>query len=251
MNKFVRVFLFGCFMSILNISQIQANQSIHSIWSELLGVHVSNGVVDYQGFKQSEARLDEYLQLLDETDPAKLERDAALALYINGYNACTVKLILDNFENEKPVSSIKKLGGFFSGPWKVKFCRIGGDVFTLDNIEHDIIRPKFQEPRVHFAVNCASKSCPPLISAAYEGESLDQQLEENTIRFIGDVRFNYFKENTLYVSKIFQWFSEDFNDDILGFIKRYVPQSVREAIASQKDSVKVKYLEYDWSLNGK
>jgi hypothetical protein len=223
--------------------------NLHSIWSELLGKYVVAGVVDYQALKKKESRLDEYLAMLDTTDPQQLQVAERLAFYINAYNAYTVKLILINFENDRPVKSIKDIGGIFSGPWDIKLCRIGGKLYTLDNIEHDIIRPIFKDPRVHFAVNCASQSCPPLISEAYTGSQLENQLLANTINFINNNEFNRLDGSTLYVSKIFKWFSEDFNNDIVSFFRQYAHAGLQSRLMELGDNISVKYLDYDWSLN--
>jgi len=130
-------------------------------------------------------------------------------------------------------------------------CRIDGKIITLDDIEHNILRPRFKDPRVHFAINCAAKSCPPLRSEPYYGGELDQQLEEMASAFINDPSKNRLEGNTLYVSKIFDWFEEDFNGDILGFFLKYAKGSLKEQLEVNKEKIKVKYLDYDWSLNGK
>lgn len=240
------VLMFGGFTATM-----AAGESLHTIWGELLQRHVEHGVVDYQGFKKDEKRLDEYLAMLDAASPQSLSEQKRLALYINAYNAYTVKLILNNFKDGRPVSSIKKIGGFLSGPWSIEFCRIGGEVYTLDNIEHDIIRPRFYDPRVHFAVNCASQSCPPLIDKPYQAETLDEQLNKNTIAFVNDADFNYLQGSTLYVSKIFTWFSEDFGGDIRGFFQKYAQGALRAELDRLGKEVDIEYLDYDWSLNNK
>ena len=134
--------------------------------------------------------------------------------------------------------------------WKKKIVKLGGAVTTLDHIEHDILRPEFKDPRVHFAVNCASKGCPPLYKEPFSGNNLDMQLNEVTRHFINDPRFNRLQGNTLYVSSIFKWFSEDFNDAIIGFFEKYASDKLRDDIIDRKPSLKIKYLDYDWSLNG-
>ncbi len=224
---------------------------LHDSWDALLSVHVADGKVDYQGFKEDEAKLDRYLAILDTTRPDSLGNQEQLAYYINAYNAYTVKLILDNFKQSKPVKSIKSIGGLFSSPWSIRFVKLGGETMTLDTLEHDIIRPKFKEPRIHFAVNCASVSCPPLLSEAYTAEKLEIQLENNTIAFLHNREFNYISGNTLYISKIFSWFSEDFNNESAAYIKKYARGDFLAAIEAAGDSLKVKYLDYDWSLNGR
>lgn len=222
----------------------------HQPWSDLLAIHVKEGRVDYQGFKKDEARLDAYLQILDQSRPLELARADRLAYYINAYNAWTVKLILLHFKDGKPVDSIKDIGGVFSSPWSQKICRIGGEVLSLDTIEHDIIRPEFKDPRVHFAVNCASKSCPPLLDTAYTGERLEQQLDERAKGFINDSRFNYLEGDSLFVSNIFSWFDKDFGD-IPQFIQRYAGVGLKAQLQKKGSNIKVKYLDYDWSLNSR
>lgn len=226
-------------------------ESLHAPWDKLLKTHVEDGRVDYLGFKNDEEKLDGYLAALAAVSPETLDRDSRLAFYINAYNSYTVKLILANFTKGQPVKSIKKIGGLFTSPWSIRFADLGGRTISLDAIEHEIIRPQFQDPRVHFAVNCASKGCPPLMDRAYTGESLDQQLDMNTRTFLNTPGNTQFRENTLYVSKIFRWFAEDFNDDIIGFVRHYASTELLDRINAAEASVQVKYLDYDWSLNGK
>ncbi len=217
------------------------------LYAELLEKYVDNGVVDYQGFKNEEAKLDRYLEVLEDTDTTVLPRKEQLAFFINAYNAWTIKLILSAYPD---IRSIKDLGSLFKSPWKKKIARIDGEVITLDNIEHDILRPRFQDPRIHFAVNCASKSCPPLRSEPYEGELLDRQLTEMTEAFINDPERNRLQGKTLYVSRIFKWYSEDFDEDIVGFFVKYAQGELRETLVEHAGSIEVEYLDYDWSLNG-
>lgn len=225
-------------------------ESVHSKWSELLSRHVHQGVVDYRGFKENEAELDAYLAQLAETDPEQLSEQDKLAYWINGYNSYTVKLILDNFKNGEPPSSIRRIGGLFSNPWKISFAVMGGTTYTLDNIEHDIIRVQFDEPRIHFAVNCASKSCPILISEAYEGNTLDDQLEQSTRDFLENPEHNFLEGDTLYVSSIFKWYKEDFKDDPLSFFLNHTSGELQQQLRSRKEQIRIKYADYDWSLNG-
>jgi len=126
-----------------------------------------------------------------------------------------------------------------------------GAIITLDLIEHDILRPSFKDPRVHFAVNCASKGCPPLRPEPYQAGILDQQLDEMARAFINDSRRNRLEGRTLYVSKIFKWFPEDFNNDIVGFFLKYAHGDLKKQLEDRKTKIKIKYLDYDWSLNGK
>jgi hypothetical protein len=219
----------------------------NSLYGELLSKYVNKGVVDYQGFKNEEALLDRYLVALENIEVNKLSRDEQFAFYVNAYNAWTIKVILGGYPG---IKSIKDLGNIFKSPWAKEIVRIDGKVLTLDDIEHEILRAQFKDPRVHFAVNCASKSCPPLISEPYEGSTLDRQLDDATRAFINDPKSNYLKGNKLYVSRIFKWFSEDFNDDIVGFFLKYAEGDFKKELEAQKDRLKIVYLSYDWSLNG-
>lgn len=223
--------------------------SPHLQWTRLLDKHVSQGKVDYQGFKNDEAELDRYLGILAATDPETLADADQLAYYINAYNSYTVKLILDNFKNGKPPASIRKIGGLFANPWKISFAVLGGKTYSLDNIEHDIIRVRFKEPRIHFAVNCASKSCPILISEAYEGDTLEKQLETSTREFLENTEHNHLKGDILYVSSIFKWYSEDFEDGPLAFFLAHVTGNLYESLQDGAGRIRVKFLDYDWSLN--
>lgn len=223
----------------------------HQQWTELLNRFVHDGGVDYPGFKKSEQELDHYLAGLADTDLDQLMENDLLAYYINAYNAYTVKLILNNFKNGRPPKSIRKIGGIFKSPWDIRFAVLGGEAYSLDNIEHDIIRKRFIEPRIHFAVNCASKSCPPLMPVAYEGDTIDDQLELSTRLFLEDPAHNYLQGNTLYVSSIFKWYEEDFTDGPVSFFIDSVTGDLKTALVAAVDQIAVEYVDYDWSLNGR
>lgn len=235
------------FIALNAIASNQDAPADHSVYAKLLRKHVKNGVVSYKGFKNDEARLDEYLKTLENTLPDKLDRNEKFAFYINAYNAWTIKLILTGYPG---VKSIKDMGSIFQSPWKKEICRLNGKIMTLDDIEHGILRPEFKDPRVHFAINCASKDCPPLIPEPYYGKILENQLDESAKAFINDTSKNRLKNNTLYISSIFKWFSEDFKDDPRGFILKYASGELKAGLEKAGDSIKIEYLDYDWSLNG-
>lgn len=220
----------------------------HSIYANLLKKYVHQGNVDYRGFKMEESKLDQYLKILENVDSKSLSGNEQFAFYINAYNAWTIKLILSGYPG---IKSIKDLGNILKTPWKKKICRIDGDVITLDDIEHHILRPRFKDPRVHFAINCAALSCPFLASEPFLGSTLDRQLDDATRAFINNPKRNYLEGNTLYVSRIFTWFSKDFNDDVIGFFLKYADGNLKKELEVKKNSIKIKYLNYDWSLNGK
>ncbi len=217
------------------------------LWGELLQRHVNGGAVDYGGMKKEENSLDRYLEILAAVKPDTLESKERMAFYINLYNAWTVKLILGKYPD---VKSIKELGTLFSSPWKKKIVRVDGKVITLDDVEHNILRPVFKDPRVHFAVNCASKGCPPLRPEPYSGSILDAQLDDATVSFLNDPERNRLEENVLHVSKIFKWFKGDFPEGIPAFFKKYAKADLLRMITEKNGNLKVKHLDYDWSLNG-
>jgi hypothetical protein len=219
----------------------------HSIYAGLLEKYVMAGVVDYQGFKNDESRLDKYLKVLEGVNTADLAHNEQFAFFINAYNAWTIKLILTGYPG---VESIKDLGTLLKGPWKKKIAPIDGKILTLDDIEHKILRPRFKDPRVHFAVNCASKDCPPLRSEPFYGSTLDQQLNEMTRGFINDPERNRLQDQTFYASRIFKWFSKDFDNDVVAFFMEYADSGLKEGLTAGGGKIKVKYLDYDWSLNG-
>ena len=220
----------------------------HSLYAELLKKYVIKGNVHYAGLKAEEAKLNQYLKVLEKVNPDSLSRDERFAFYVNVYNAWTIKLILTKYPD---IKSIRELGFLNSGPWKKKVVRLQGQMISLDHLEHDILRPGFKDPRVHFAINCASKSCPPLRSEPYRADVLNQQLDDATRSFINNPESYRLEERDLYVSRIFKWFSEDFNEDALGFFLQYANGELKMNLATQAERINVQYLEYDWSLNGK
>ena len=243
------VSLLSCFLITGLVANGWSTQAIdNSIYNELLGKYVKDGVVNYQGFQTEEVLFDKYLKVLENVDSKILSRNEQFAFYINAYNSWTIKLILGGYPG---IKSIKDLGNIFKSPWKKKICRIDGKIITLDDIEHNILRPRFKDTRVHFAINCAAKSCPPLRSEPYRGDELDQQLDEMTRAFINDLENNRLEDHTLYVSSIFKWFAEDFNKDIVSFFLKYAKGDLKEQLEANKEKIRVKYLDYDWSLNGK
>jgi len=219
----------------------------HTIYAELLGKYVSNGRVDYSGFKSEEANLDRYLENLAAVDTQNLARGDQFAFYINAYNAWTIKLILTGYPG---VQSIKDLAGLFQSPWKKKIVRIDRKVVTLDHVEHNILRPRFKDPRIHFAINCAAKSCPPLRSEPYTGERIDQQLDDSTAKFLNSTSSYRIEGNTFYVSRIFKWFAQDFGNDVLQFYMQYASEGLKKKLEANKSRLKIAYLDYDWGLNG-
>lgn len=220
----------------------------HDIWNVLLQKHVNEeGWVNYKGFKQDQERLEQYLELLSThaPDEAEWSKNEQLAYWINAYNAFTVKLIIDNY----PVKSIRDLDPALSIPtintvWHKKFFKIGGKETSLDEIEHDILRKEFDEPRIHFAINCASYSCPPIRAEAYNADIIDEQLHEQAILFINDPLRNYIKDDKVMLSGIFKWFKRDFtkSSSLIAYLNTYSRIQISE-------SAEIEYLPYDWRLN--
>jgi len=246
----ILVLLAGLTTSLLVIGPVSGRaQSVvdHDLYAQLLRQHVRDGVVDYGGLKRQEALLDRYLDQLAGIDPDGLADKERFAFYTNAYNAWTLKLILDHYPG---IQSIKDAGRLWQSPWKKKIARIGDGLLSLDEIEHDILRARYRDPRVHFAVNCASKGCPPLYGKPFTGDDLDRQLDQVTRAFINDPARYRLEGNTLYVSRIFKWFAEDFNDDPVEFFKIYAQEPLRSRLDAIPGNVRVAYLDYDWSLNG-
>lgn len=208
----------------------------HRIWNDLLKTHVSAmGIVNYKGFKKDINKLDEYLALLSSSKPnSKWHRNPTMAYWINAYNAYTIKLIVDDY----PLKSITEL----SKPWDKKFIEIQGEKFSLGDIENKILR-KMNEPRIHFVINCASKSCPKLLNKAYTTANLSSELKKATNGFLVDKGKNVFNGKNVQLSKVFEWYKDDFNN---GNIIEYLNENSNLEIPS---NASISYLEYDWSLN--
>ena len=207
----------------------------HAEWNELLRTHVSaTGRVDYQGFRNDRAKLDAYLSELAANRPARsAPRAEQLAYYINAYNAYTIQLILDNW----PLKSIRDIGE----PWDKPFVKLGDQTLTLNQLEHELIRPRFNEPRIHFALVCAAKSCPPLANRAYTAGNLESMLESRTRAFLRNERFNVTQEEVAVLSPLFDWYEEDFGD-VREYVNGYLERPMREGVP-------IRFGEYDWGLN--
>lgn len=238
----------------------------HGQWHALLQQHVEefeNGKVtqfDYAAMQTKQSVLQSYLNSLaavprDEFDAWSY--DDQLAFLINAYNAGTVALVLTEYP---AIDSINDIGFFFNSPWRINIISLFGEQVSLDDIEHGMIRgwDRYQEPRIHFAVNCAAIGCPPLRGEAYVGARLQSQLEENTRLFLADRERNYFSNGSLYVSQIFDWYEEDFDRGWFGvhsvseFLIHYVDVlglDTATTSALEREGIRIRYLDYDWGLN--
>lgn len=225
------------------------NEFSHELFDQVLQEYVdSQGRVDYARLKSDPGTLESYLDLLAVNAPGdNATFQTGLAFWINAYNALTIKGVLDHYPTTS-VRKVKLFGGFFS---RIKF-QVGGRSYTLDNIEHDIIRYEFGDPRIHFALVCASLGCPILEKRAFVPETLEKRLDNTTANFINNpekVRLD--RENSiLHLSQIFEWYAEDFEDthgSVINFISEYLPEA--DAAFLKKEEVRIQYLKYDWSLN--
>jgi Skp family chaperone for outer membrane proteins len=236
----------------------------YAAWDSLVKKHVKwlpdnkQSRVDYAGFAKDRAELKKVLDAMSAMPKAEFDgwsKDQRMAFLINAYNAFTVEVILTKYPD---IKSIKELGSFNRGPWKNEFFTLLGEKHHLDWIEHEELRPKYGDPRVHAAVNCASIGCPALRNEAFTAAKLDAQLEDGMMRFLGDRTRNRVADGKLQVNAIFKWFKEDFEKGQKGFSKvedvfaKYAAQLTdkpEEQAAIKAKSLPVAHLEYDWSLN--
>jgi len=240
----------------------------HAAWDALLKKHVTwqpgghESKAAYAGFKQDRAALNAYLAALSGVGDAEFRgwsKPQQLAFLINAYNAYTVDLILTRYPDLK---SIRDLGSLLSSPWKKRFIMLLGQPRSLDDIEHGMIRARgaYDDPRIHMAVNCASIGCPALRPEAYVAERLDAQLDDQVTRFMSDRTRNRFDPQTrrLQVSRIFDWYGDDFRqghggiDSLEGFFAgraALLADRPEDQQAVRERKVKISFLDYDWALN--
>ncbi|TGL55503.1 DUF547 domain-containing protein [Leptospira kemamanensis] len=246
---------FFSFVLFVGISQTVFAQSFdhkHSVWDSLLKKHVKNGLVSYKGFVSDVSTLNGYLESLTKVTDSQYQSFSdkeKMSFLINAYNAFTVKLIVDHY----PVESITDIGSPISKinlargiPWKKEFFSLLGKSRHLDWIEHEKLRKDFSEPRIHFAIVCASIGCPILQSEAYVPTNLEKQLQTAKLVFLKNPKKNSYDKstNTLYLSKIFNWFQPDFTKKMS--LVEFVQDGFAETI---KPDAKIIYNEYNWDLN--
>lgn len=214
----------------------------HSKFDALLKKHVNaSGDVSYKGFMDDIEAFDEYLVELREKAPMKdWSKSERKAFYINAYNAYTIKFIITKY----PVKSPKDVK--FSGKdmWHFRMVQVGPQKYDLTQVEDNILR-KMGDPRIHFAINCGAKSCPKLLNEAYTAESINAQLTKVTKAFVRNSTHNVLKSKKVTISRIFEWYAEDFNkgsETTISFLNKYGNVTIEK-------TAKIEYKEYDWTLN--
>ncbi len=219
----------------------------HDLFNQVLREPVVNGMVDYAKLKANPDKFEKYLDQLATAKLTEMSYDEQMAFWINAYNALVIKGVIDHYPT-KSVRKVKWFGGFFS---RLKF-QVAGETYTLNQIEHDIIRAEFVDPRIHFALVCASASCPPLENSVYLPETIEEQLDAVTLKFVTNpeqVRLDRAKRS-VYLSKVFKWYKKDFTegyDGVPDFLADYLPTEDADFVLSK--DVKFHYLDYDWTLN--
>jgi len=229
-----------------------AETSLHADWTRLLGKYITaddTGLnrFDYGALKASasdSAALDAYVASFADMNISEMAEDAQFAAWANLYNALTVQHIVGRY----PVKSIRS--GYIVGPWKRVKTLADGERVSLDEIEHGILREQWDEPRVHYAVNCASYGCPNLLSQALEADTLDEQLDAGARAYINHPRGVTIRKNgTLQVSEIYKWFDEDFGGSKAKVVEHLLKYAEPELAEQIRANPKITKYEYDWSLN--
>lgn len=237
-------------------SEVMAFDHEHKAFGLVLSKHVTRvgnqTLADYRSLKIDLSELKAYLKGLSDLPKSEfdsLTKEAQLATLINAYNGQTLYLVAQNY----PVKSIRDIGPFYSTPWKKDFISWQGKEVSLDHLEHELIRKKFQEPRIHFALVCAAMSCPNLRTSAYTTQGLEKELALAAKEFLNDPKKNWAELKTdsaiLHLSSIFKWYGSDFGspEKLQGFLVENM--GLKERLGGKK--VTLDYLDYDWSLNEK
>lgn len=237
----------------LNAGPASASDAdLHQAWDQILETYVSeydDGVnrFDYGALNANPddlTKLDAYLAMFADLDFDTLSEPEQFAAYANVYNALTVKHILGRY----PVKSIRS--GYLVGPWKRVFTTVDGEKVSLDDIEHKILRVEWDDPRVHYAINCAAYSCPNIQTDAWIAETLDETLDQAARDYVNDPRGVTLRRNgTLQVSTIYKWFREDFGDSNDGVVDHLLEYAEPELAARIEETRRITKHEYDWALN--
>ena len=218
----------------------------HELWDALVKKHVrADGFVDYKGFVRDSAELNGYLKVLESAHPSdkNWSRNEQMAYWINAYNAYTIQLIVRNY----PVASIKDIKkgvAFVNSVWDIKFIKVQGFSYDLNNIEHNILRPVYKDARIHAAVNCASYSCPKLLNEAFTADKLESQLDAAMRDFVNDPLRNRITADKAEISEIFKWFKGDFErgGSLRDFLNKYSNVKITE-------KTDISHIDYNWALN--
>ena len=221
----------------------------HALFTSVLTNYVKDARVDYAALKAQPQDLTRYLDQVAAVSKAEFKKwsePEQIAFLANAYNAYTLRLIIDHY----PLKSIKDIGSFFQGPWDQPVVKLFGETITLNTLEHKILRVDYAEPRLHFALVCAAKGCPPLRNEAYVGVRLNEQLNDQGKQFLAETAKNRVEaaEHTVYLSPIFKWYAGDFekkSGSVLAALKPYWPA---KPVAGYEE-FEIRYTGYDWSLN--
>lgn len=223
-----------CFTFIVTFAH---TQTADAKYKSLLSKYVTSaGSVNYTGLKSNLSEVNSILDTWSKVDVAKLSSNDALAFYINLYNLQTIQLITSNF----PLKSIKDLAG--GKPWDTAIIAMGGKKISLNDLENKIIRPKYNDARVHFALNCGAVSCPPLANYPLEGSKINSQLDQLTKTFINS-KSTSITSSKIVLSSIFDWYKSDFGN-IFTFLSKY-------SSAKVVNGAPISFATYNWSVNGK
>ena len=251
MNKNSIIFTFLIFLIVGFHTPSAATGFDHSLFDQVLKAYVNNqGRVDYNGIAKNQP-FKAYMESLEKAQVESMSRDGQLAFWLNAYNAVTIDKVI----KWKPKKSVRET--FVPGIWTgTKFFTsrehtVAGRDLSPDDIEHEILRKQFKDPRIHFAIICASSSCPPMPRFAYTEENVQAKLEDETRKYINSERGTQTDsaKNVLHLSKLFDWFAGDFESksgSVQDFIKPYLNES---ALAFVEKEPKIKYIHYDWALN--
>ena len=237
---------FSLLISSISYRDAGAFDHTHKLYGNVLGLYERLGLVDYKGLKSNSGDLRAYIEQTSTVSNGEFEswtEAQQLAFLLDLYNARTLQLIIDNY----PVESIKMIAADSKGPWEEPIVLLFGDKITLNALENNYIRKNYKEPRIHFALVCAAKGCPPLLGEPYTESKLNDQLETQTRKFLADRDKNYVDSanKVIRLSPVFEWFEGDFagkSGSVRDFVKPYFKQT-------ELDDYKIEYTNYDWSLN--
>jgi len=248
-RRFAWALLAGCAAGLAGAGPAASHDRTPPLPGEVLHRFVKDGLVDYAGLKAAPAPLDRFLTAVAgvrEKDYRSWSPPEQIAFWLNLYNAATLRLVVDHY----PVRSIRDIGGLVRGPWDQPIVRVFGRILDLNTVEHEILRRQFHEPRIHFALVCAARGCPPLRSEPYSAARLEAQLNDQATRFLAQTNKNRIEpaSHTVFLSPIFRWYREDFERDgrsLLATLRPWWP----EPPPADYERYSIRWTRYDWSLN--